>query len=163
METAESTDGIRVEENPEPPAPDAAFAVINPLLKLLLRSPFQGLVSDALLILEYTGRRSGDTYRLPVGYTQFEDTLYLFTHSGWWHNFEEPAEVSVRLRGERRTGTATAFPDPEAVAERLERVIEAEGVDVAQRLGFEIDGGIPDAATLAEAVDETVAVEIVLD
>lgn len=163
METAERADGIRVEENPEPPAPEAVFTVVNPLLKLLLRSPLHGLVSDALLVLEYTGRRSGKTYRLPVGYTQFDDTLFLFTHSGWWHNFEEPREVAVRLRGERRRGTASAITDPEAVAERLQRVMDDRGVGAARRLGFEVEGGVPDQETLADAIEETVAIEVTLD
>ena len=155
--------GVTVEEDPEPPAPDAVFAVVNPLMKAILRSPLHGLVSGSLLTLEFTGRKSGDTYRTPVGYTRFGDTLYLFTHSPWWHNFEEPAEVVVRLEGERRTGMATAYPDPEEVAERVLRVIESEGVEVTRRIGLEIEGeGVPEEGAIVAAVEETVAIEIEL-
>ena len=155
--------GARVTENPDPPLPDAVFSVVNPVMKHLLASPLHGLLDDSLLTIEFTGRKSGATYRTPVGYTQFDDTLVVFTHSPWWHNFEDPQRVTVRLRGTRRAGTATAYDDPEAVAERVRRVIDAEGVEVASRVGLDIEGGIPDEETLAAAIDQTVAIEIALD
>ncbi len=50
--------------------PDIAYKVINPIMGLLLRSPLPGPVGKRLLLLEYTGRKSGKSFRLPVAYVR---------------------------------------------------------------------------------------------
>lgn len=60
--------------------PPAVFRLVNPLMKLLLRSPLHGLVSKRLMLLTMTGRKSGKQYSIPVGYTQVAETLYFGTN-----------------------------------------------------------------------------------
>ena len=166
-----ATSSPSVRENPEPPAPDAVFAVVNPLMKLLLRSPLHGLVSDDLMLITFEGRRSGKQYTTPVGYHLVDDeessdgrTVLAFTHSPWWRNLRGGRPVRLRLRGEDRTGIATPRTDPETVGTYVRRLIDAHGVDRVRRLGFEIDGDEPPtAAQIADAVEETVAIEIELE
>ncbi len=64
--------------------PDAAYKVINPLMGLLLRSPLHGPLGKRLLLLEYTGRKSGKRFRLPVAYVREERELLLATQGLVW-------------------------------------------------------------------------------
>jgi len=41
---------------------------LNPLMRALLRSPLHGLLSGMLMLLSYTGRKSGKVYTIPIGY-----------------------------------------------------------------------------------------------
>jgi len=45
----------------------------------VLRSPLHGLLSATLLVLGYTGRRTGRLYRLPLSYVERDGRLYLCT------------------------------------------------------------------------------------
>jgi len=151
---------------PADPPPDALVRVVNPVLKRMLRSPLHPLVSDDLLLLTITGRKTGTRYTFPVGYEQRDDTLAVISHgTNWWMNLREGgAEVTVLLRGERRSGHATVQEDDEAVAEYLHGYVRREGVGSDRRAGLKIDGeAVPDTAALRDVVDHVVVVTIDLE
>ena len=81
----------------------------NPLMRWLLRSPFHGLVSRGVLLLTFSGRKSGRTYCTPISYSQSGSELQLITHRGraWWRNLEGGVPVIVRLRGKDRPAVAS--------------------------------------------------------
>ncbi|MFC7081333.1 nitroreductase/quinone reductase family protein [Halorussus caseinilyticus] len=148
----------------EPPAPDWAYDVINPVMERLLRSPLHGLVSDSLMLLTFTGRKSGDEYTTPVGYRQEGDALTVFTQSDWWKNLRGGQQVRVYLRGEERSGVADATADPKEVAEHVRRFVAEQGVESARRIGLRVEGErLPDDERLAAGVEGMVAIEIELD
>lgn len=80
--------------------------VANPLLRFLLSSPLHGPLSSKLLVLTYTGRRSGQRRSTPVQYAHFGDDLVLVSAhpstKSWWRNFREPTPATITLRGHRR-------------------------------------------------------------
>ena len=83
--------------------------LVNPVACRVLRSPAHRLLSRSLLLLEYTGRRSGRRYRLPVGYAADGDRLVVAVghpeQKTWWRNFgSAPRPVTVTVRGRRRIG-----------------------------------------------------------
>ncbi len=80
----------------------------NPLMRWLLRSPFHGLVSRGILLVTFTGRKTGRTYSTPINYRQDGPLIQLISHRGraWWRNFEGGAPVTLRLRGQDRQATA---------------------------------------------------------
>ena len=41
--------------------------IVNKTMKLILRSPMHGVVSKSMLLISFTGRKSGKTYTTPVG------------------------------------------------------------------------------------------------
>jgi deazaflavin-dependent oxidoreductase (nitroreductase family) len=90
----------------------------NRVVKLILSSPAHGMMSDRLLILTVTGRRSGKKRTFPVAYQQDGDKLTLHIDwpekKVWWRNLKSPAPVSVRVRGRQRTGTGEAQGDPKS-------------------------------------------------
>jgi hypothetical protein len=49
----------------------------NPFVRLILRSPLHGLMSAALLLISYRGRKSGRKYSLPVQYVQDGNQIYI--------------------------------------------------------------------------------------
>lgn len=146
-----------------PPVPDVAYEVINPAVSLLLRSPLHSLVSDSLMLITFTGRRSGEEYTTPVGYWVRDGNVIVTTHSPWWRNLRGGQPVTLRLRGERREGVATPHPEPEVVAEYVETFVDRNGVDAARRLGVQFAGDRePTREELEAGVEGTVVIEIEL-
>jgi deazaflavin-dependent oxidoreductase (nitroreductase family) len=80
----------------------------NPIIKALLYSPLHGFVSGSILLLTFTGRKSGQQYTIPVSYMREEDTITVFTQRKrkWWRNFQGGAPVTVRVRGKNLPATA---------------------------------------------------------
>ena len=89
---------------------------LNRITRPLLRSPAHSVLSDRLLLLTFTGRKTGRRYTIPMNYTERGDTIVLVPQAPerktWWRNLRgEGAPVRVRLRGEDRTGWAVAHGD----------------------------------------------------
>ncbi len=84
----------------------------------LLDVPVLGrLVRRGLVVIRYTGRRSGTTYELPVGYRRSGDTVVIRVgmpdRKTWWRNFLAgggPVTL-VGIDGRDRTGQAVARRD----------------------------------------------------
>ncbi len=69
-----------------------ANAANKAVFPLLLRIPgLAGLLGRSMVVLEYTGRKSGRTIRLPVNYKQKGDTVTVTVaapgQKSWWKNF----------------------------------------------------------------------------
>ena len=89
---------------------------VNRFTRPLLRSPAHGVLSDKLLLLTFTGRKTGRRFSIPMNYTEQGDKILLVPQSPerktWWRNLRgEGAPVRVRLRGTDRTGWAVATGD----------------------------------------------------
>ena len=80
--------------------------LVNQTMKFFLRSPMHGLVSQTVLLVTFTGRKSGKTYTTPVSYTQSGEQVTVFTHATWWKNLLNNALVSLRIRGRELQGWA---------------------------------------------------------
>ncbi len=94
--------------------------VFNQAMKLVLRSPIHGLVSKSILLITFTGRKSGKSYTTPVSYSQQGDQVYVFTYHTWWKNLKNGAPVTLRLRGREFQGQAEPIAeDKQAVAAGL--------------------------------------------
>lgn len=85
----------------------------NRILKPLLKSRFHGIISKNLMLITFTGRKSGKIYTTPVQYRRDGERVTMFSqkHRIWWKNLQGGAPVSLRIQGHNYTGTATAYPD----------------------------------------------------
>ena len=124
---------------------DGVLSRLNPLIAGLLRSPFHFLLSPGLALLTITGRHSGRRYSIPVGYQRDGDDLVVMVSEArrkqWWRNYYEPGPVSVRLRGEDRTGRAELVaPGSDAFREIAEQTLQR--VPYMRRV-FRVDGYDP--------------------
>lgn len=131
-----STTALPIAEPVTPPMPRWAYGIVNPTMKLILNSPFHGLLSKNLMVLNFRGRKSGKAYSIPVGYTQQGNTLTLFSHAKWAKNFEGGAPVLLRLRGERRHAVARVITDQAVIRAAIERMITGNGEKMATMMGF---------------------------
>jgi deazaflavin-dependent oxidoreductase (nitroreductase family) len=93
----------------------------NVFMKTILRSPLHGLASQNVMLITFTGRKSGKTYTTPVNYVRDGEGLIVLSHEDrtWWRNLRGGAPISVRLQGQELTGTGEVFEEPEAVAAGL--------------------------------------------
>ena len=83
---------------------------VNPLVRLILRSPWHKLMSGSLLIITCCGRKSGREYHLPVQYAQAGNNIYIVPgmpeQKTWWRNLKEAAPVQLTLHGQAVVGNA---------------------------------------------------------
>lgn len=95
--------------------------VVNPLVRAILRSPWHRLLSGTVLVLTYTGRRTGRRYSIPVQYAPDQEALIVLVgqpqQKRWWRNLRDGASVTVELRGRQFQGHAHVVGrDPDARA-----------------------------------------------
>lgn len=79
--------------------------LFNPIAKTILRSPLHGLLSRQLLLMTFTGRKSGNSFTTPAMYEQEGDMLRLHVGYPWWKNLRGGATVHVCLRGKGHIAT----------------------------------------------------------
>lgn len=91
--------------------PEPLFAIINPTIRFLLCSPIHGLWSSSLMLISFTGRRSGKVFTTPVRYITDGETIRCFTSSEnqWWRNLRGGAKVTLRVQGKDSSYTAVAI------------------------------------------------------
>ena len=101
--------------HPEPPR--LARVLINALVSIVLRSPWHRLMSPRLLLLTFTGRKSGKVFTTPIRYVQEGQTLQLkvVVKYAWWKNLPEQPTVRVLLKGKMRTGRAEVLTEEAGV------------------------------------------------
>ncbi len=91
--------------------------VFNSGVAVLTRSSWLGgLVGRGVVLLTYTGRRSGRTFTLPVGYRRSGDTVTIPAEfpdaKNWWRNFlGAGGPLSLHLDGVDRPGHGVARRD----------------------------------------------------
>ncbi len=135
--------------------------IVNSAMKFVLRSPMHGMVSNSILLITFTGRKSGKTYTTPVSYSQHGDQVLVFTHGAWWKNLRGGAPVTLRIRGRDVQGLAEPVAeDKEAVARGLVEHLKSVPGD-AKYYGVTLDpAGIPNAGQVAKAAQDAVMIKI---
>ena len=134
----------------------------NPVVAGILRSRLHSLLSRRLMLLTYTGRKSGRAYTIPVGYTQDGNDLVVFTYYPWWRNLRGSLPVTLRLQGQIARGRAEVVEDSVAVLAEVERLVTALGAKEAYgRAGIKLPTTpLPTREQLAQALAGTVLVRI---
>lgn len=142
--------------------PEPLFPFLNQVMKLLLHSPLHGLMSATILVIHFTGRRSGKRRSTPVRYLREgagRVSCLTGRETGWWHNFREPSEVRLRMEGRTVRAVAQALPDDEAAKEQtLRRMLSRFPSDAAYH-GIAVKRGqAPSEAQIRDAVARDVLV-----
>jgi deazaflavin-dependent oxidoreductase (nitroreductase family) len=126
----------------------------NDFVAWLLRSRLHGLLSGGMLLIIFTGRKTGRQYTTPVGYYREGDVLWVITSRDrtWWRNLRGGAEVTLRLRGRNVQAHAETLEDGSAVARQIGDYIH-HLPQSRRALGVRLENGEPhpeDAARLAQ-------------
>lgn len=136
--------------------PRTLIRLANPVMRWLLASPRRaGRAADELLVLHVTGRRSGRTYDVPVGYRLLPDgRLVVVTDAVWRLNLRDRPAVEVTLRGTRRRARAELVEDPDTVADVYAGLIDQQHPGAsARRVGLRLaEDRVPAHEDLADAV-----------
>jgi hypothetical protein len=80
--------------------------LINPLVSMIVRSPLHRMLSNSVLLLTFTGRKTDKEFTIPVNYTREADSLTLFSSRSWHKNLSGGSRVAMYLRERTRTGLA---------------------------------------------------------
>ena len=94
-----------------PRLPRPARILANALVTAILRSRWHHIRSNRLLLLTFTGRKSGREFTTPIRYEQEGEILRMTVVYPWWKNLVGGAPVRVLLRGKMRSGTAEVLPE----------------------------------------------------
>jgi hypothetical protein len=93
-----------------------AAPLINAPVAALANSRFGALLNRNIVMLSYTGRRSGRTFSIPVAYRRSGDEVTITPNlpdsKTWWRNFlGDGAPLTLQLDGTERPGHAVATRD----------------------------------------------------
>lgn len=125
----------------EDAAPNATlFRYVNPLLRLLFRTPLRGPLGRQLAVLRFTGRRSGRTYCFPVGVLSVRGRRIITSRRSWQSNFDGGIECDVLLDGRWQHVRAERVADVDETADLFGELIEGFGRANAPRsLGLRVN------------------------
>ncbi|MCV7402194.1 hypothetical protein H7K24_18825 [Mycobacterium fragae] len=148
---AEQSHGITISH-----PPDAVLRAVNPMMKLLLRTPLAGGARQQLMVVSFTGRKSGRQYSIPLSAHLLDDVLYALTAAPWKHNFRDGATAQVMHNGKTATMRGELVADRALVADIYSRCAESYGAKQAQRMmGLKFaDQQVPSRDQFAQAVDQ---------
>jgi deazaflavin-dependent oxidoreductase (nitroreductase family) len=146
-----------------PTGTPSAFS--NSMVALMLKTPgLQRFLGRALMLLTFTGRRSGERYTIPVSYARVGDRVLavtkVFRH--WWKNFETNPEVELRLAGKVYAGRASAAVGDESRFEQLRDYLATRPMD-AKAYGVRMENRSPVAEDVRALLPQVVMVDITLD
>ena len=133
--------------------PLALVMVMNPVMRIVLRTALGRLVRPFAL-LEFTGRRTGRRFFVPVGWHEIDTGSVVFTPAPWRANFRDARSVTVRFRGRSQQLTGVLDDDPSQVAAALQSLADRHGS--LRPVGVYIPAGHRVTAADVESVDRAV-------
>jgi deazaflavin-dependent oxidoreductase (nitroreductase family) len=111
------------------------MTMLNVPMRLLLGLPFPTPLSGRLMLISFTGRKTGKAYRQPVSYVQQGDTLLTPGGGKWKWNLRDGQAVRIRLRGRDVLARPELVKDPDEI-ERLLAVMTAANPGVNAFVGI---------------------------
>ncbi len=140
--------------------------VTNPFICFILNSPLHSLLSGRLILITYTGKRSGKKHTLPVQYVESHNELVVFAgyhqHKKWWRNLMQESAISIRHHGKWLDASAKAFDgDIEVIVPVMPDYLRRFPASARIRgLTFDSKGNIEDLGKLCEEAKKVLMVRI---
>jgi hypothetical protein len=141
--------------------PEPLFAIINLIARLLLCSPFHGVLSGSILLVRFTGRVSGKSYTTPVRYIDDAHTVRFFTSKDtqWWKNMRGEVEVVLRIQGKEQCYRTSAITDsPGVIRPFLIELLQRYPQDAAYHEITLTNGKVSDENGFERALTSTVMI-----
>jgi deazaflavin-dependent oxidoreductase (nitroreductase family) len=126
--------------------------IINVPMRRLLKLPFATPLSRRLMLLTFTGRKTGRLYQQPVSYVP--DGADLLSPGGgrWTLNLSSERPIRIRLRGRDRRAVPELVRDPAEVTRLLRQMLAANPRLASFMPVVDADRQV-DQARLANALD----------
>jgi hypothetical protein len=99
--------------------------MLNVPMRRLLGLPFPTPLSRRLMLLFFTGRKTGRLYRQPVSYVADGDTLLSPGGGNWKRNLREDEPIRIRLKGHDIAARPEFVRDPAGVERLLHTMMAA--------------------------------------
>lgn len=120
---------------------------VNVPMRAALSLPFATPLSGNLMLISYTGRKSGKAYRQPVSYVRDGDVLLTPGGGRWTLNLAGARPTRIRLRGRDEAARPELVTDPAEVERLLEVIAEknpraARFIPIPRRPDGGLDPGI---------------------
>ncbi len=134
--------------------PDVVLKTVNVVLRRILRTPLGRPLSE-FMILDFTGRKSGRHFSIPVSAHHLDGDLYAVLEAQWKYNFRDGADAQVSHGGRTTTMHGVLLTDRATVADVVHRLTSGYGAQKAQRMMGLTFGGdrVPTLEEWLEAVD----------
>lgn len=130
---------------------------INVPMRFILGLPLKTPLSARLMLLSYTGRKTGRAYRQPVSYVPDQNMLLTPGGGKWTLNLQEGEPVKVRLAGRDVEARPEFVRDADEV-ERLLRYMMTKNRRLASFVPFVERNGVIDRAKLENAINHGFAI-----
>lgn len=104
----------------------------NSWMRWALNTPgLQRMIGQGVALLKFQGRKSGKLLSIPVSYDRQGDIVTVITkrQREWWHNFESPIEVEIRLAGRTYTGKAEIQTDADQTLQFMIEYLKKRPID----------------------------------
>jgi hypothetical protein len=96
---------------------------VNPITRVIARSPLHPLISDNIVVLIFPGIKSGRIYTIPVSYLETSDKeIVCLTDRPyiWWRNLINNKNIQILLRGKLLNAEVEVeFENDKLIAEKL--------------------------------------------
>lgn len=120
--------------------PQALLKVVNPALRLALRTPL-GSALKQFMVVSFTGRKTGRRFSVPVSAHHLDGDLYVILEAKWKYNFRDGADAEVLHNGRTTRMHGRLITDPATVADIVHRVASSYGAKKAQQtMGLKFRG-----------------------
>jgi hypothetical protein len=135
--------------------PNVLLRIVNPLLELLLRTPFAGPAGKQFMVLNFTGRKSARQFKVPVTAHVIDNDLYAMTGATWKLNFQGGAPATVVYDGKTSIMKGELIRDRAVLCDLYQRCVQSYGVKRAQRvMGVKFrEQRVPTLEEFGEAID----------
>jgi hypothetical protein len=132
------------------------FRFINPIVRLILKSPIHFLISNQILLFRVVGRRSKRIFEIPASFAHINDSLVCVTlrENLWWKNFKDIETQEIYFKGKKiNKNISINFTDNAFVRDKLKELIEHNPID-AFFAGVKLDKNkVPNSADLDKAAE----------
>ncbi|OGO75463.1 MAG: hypothetical protein A3K45_04950 [Chloroflexi bacterium RIFOXYC12_FULL_59_14] len=135
----------------------------NDFMAWVLRSPFHGMLSNGMMLITITGRKTGKKYTTPVGYYREGNSLWVITSRDrtWWKNLCGGADVGLLLKRKQVSGFAELELDESAVQARLSDYVK-HIPQAAKPMGIRVQNGQANAEDVARVAQDRLFVKVKL-
>jgi len=133
----------------------------NDFMAWVLRSPFHGMLSNGMMLITITGRKTGKTYTTPVGYYLQDEYLWVLTsrERKWWRNLQGGAKVQLLLKRKPVEGMADVELDEKAVGVRMVEYLR-HVPQAAKPKDIRVENKNPNAEDIARTAKERLFIMI---
>ncbi|NOT06474.1 MAG: nitroreductase family deazaflavin-dependent oxidoreductase [Anaerolineales bacterium] len=135
----------------------------NDFMAWVLRSPFHRMLSNGMMLITITGRKSGKTFTTPVGYYEENGALWVLTSRDrtWWKNLQGGAKVDLLLKRKPVQGFADTDLDENSVEARMAEYLR-HVPQAAKPMKVRIENGKPNPRDVANIAKDRLFVKIKL-